>query len=500
MSTNPPRLPILRHWVLPDGTPFKVLPWERKAAQHIASRRVSAISMARGNGKSGWLSQLLAFYGVGPAQKPGSDCVVCAASLSQAAIPWRDFAAGLRILLPDWRKQGLRITNNPTGRVEVVLTDSSAVRAMSSRPESLHGLRPNLMCIDEPAQINPPSTGERLFAALRTATGKIPGSRLVVAGTRPADPSHWFSRLLQSPAGLLWAADKDDDPFLEATWRKANPSWDFFPELRKAIREEAKEAQTDPLALAMFRALRLNLGVADTEELDVLMSPESWLRAETDNPPQREGDPIWGIDLGGAEAMSAVSPYWASGRLESAGWFGDTPTLIERGRKHGVGDLYQRMADRGELRTVPGRIVPVPTLLSEALSLFGQPRLICCDRWRASELLDGLDKVGLGRVAIDWRGMGYKDGGADTRAFMNAFLGDEVKLNPSLLLASAISNAKVMRDPAGNMKLVKRSTNSGYLIDALSAAVVAVAAQERHPAPEWSFAFAAGDGSPVQIM
>ena len=67
------------------------------------------------------------------------------------------------------------------------------------------------------------------------------------------------------------------------------------------------------------------------------------------------------------------------------------------------------MEQRGELRTTPGRIVPVDFLLRDALQLFGQPRLICCDRWRAGELLDGLDKVGLGRVPVDFRGMGYKE-------------------------------------------------------------------------------------------
>ena len=294
MQQKQRQLPILKRWVLPDGTPFKVLPWERKAAKHIASRRVSAISMARGNGKSGWLSQLLAYYGVGPAQKAGSDCVVCASSLAQAAIPWRDFSAGYRILVPDWKKNGTKITNNPTGRVELSMPDSSAVRAMSSRPESMHGLRPNLMCIDEPSQISPPATGERLFVALRTATGKVPGSRLVVCGTRPADPRHWFSKRLKSSAGLVWAADKKDDPFDPATWRKANPSWDYFPELRKAIREESEEAKDDPLAMASFRALRLNLGTADTEELDCLMTPEG-VAARGD----RQSSPARGVaDLG----------------------------------------------------------------------------------------------------------------------------------------------------------------------------------------------------------
>ena len=40
-----------------------------------------------------------------------------------------------------------------------------------------------------------------MMAALETAMGKIPDSRMMVIGTRPADESHFFARMLAGGAG-----------------------------------------------------------------------------------------------------------------------------------------------------------------------------------------------------------------------------------------------------------------------------------------------------------
>ena len=51
------------------------------------------------------------------------------------------------------------------------------------------------------------------LAALKTGLGKMPGSRLVALGTRPADDSHWFAKMLTGGAGYAQVhAAKDSDP------------------------------------------------------------------------------------------------------------------------------------------------------------------------------------------------------------------------------------------------------------------------------------------------
>ena len=59
------------------------------------------------------------------------------------------------------------------------------------------------------------TSSERMLAAIRTALGKTPGSRLVALGTRSDDPeTHWFSKLLETAAySQVHTARPDDPPF-----------------------------------------------------------------------------------------------------------------------------------------------------------------------------------------------------------------------------------------------------------------------------------------------
>ena len=91
-----------------------------------------------------------------------------------------------------------------------------------------------------------------MIAALRTSLGKIPGSRLIALGTRPADRSHWFEAMLFGGADFakVYAAAAADgeraaDPIFQlSTWRKANPSLASMPALLATIRRESARIET----------------------------------------------------------------------------------------------------------------------------------------------------------------------------------------------------------------------------------------------------------------
>ena len=73
-----------------------------------------------------------------------------------------------------------------------------------------------------------------------------------------------------------------------------------------------------------------------------------------------------------------------------------------------------------------------------------------------------------------WRGTGahaHADGSHDIRAFQKRVLGKTISTCESLLLASAIRESSVRRDPGGNPALDKHRERGR--IDALSAAVIA---------------------------
>ena len=467
------------------GRSMEVWPWERRFVRGVWSRSGDgALSVARGNGKSGLVAGVATAVvdPEGPLWSPRGEVVCVASSFQQSRIVFEDVLAFLRERhdLEDrrvWRKQDSAqlavLEHKPTG---------SRIRCLGSDPRRAHGLRPKLALLDEPAQW-PVNTSEKMLAAIRTALGKVPGSRLVALGTRSDSSSHWFSKLLKSaPYSQVHAARPDDPPFLLSTIRRANPSLEFLPSLKQRILSERDEARLDGDRLAEWKALRLNLGVSDVS-VQVLLDAEVWLRAIGEEAEGR-GGAVWGIDLGSGQAMSAVAAYFPSGRLDAVAAFPELPGLGERGLVDGVGGQYLQMAERGELLTVGRRVADVKRLLSEALARFGRPVALVADRWREAELRDALEAAGFPQTALVTRGQGYKDGSEDVRSFRRAFGEGRVTPIPSLLLTAAMGEARTVSDPAGNEKLSK-ATEGGRRRrakdDAAAAAILAIAAGYR----EW---------------
>ena len=478
------------------GQPFTVLPWQRRFARgtFASGTQSAALSVARGNGKTALLSGIAAATLDGPLAVPRGETVIVASSFEQARIGFEHIVSFMGDRLGDharWKvwdtAQQARVEDRKSG---------ARVRCIGSDPRRAHGLAPVLVLADEPAQW-PETTGERMVAALRTAAGKQPHSRFVALGTRPADPEHWFSKMLTGGADYAQshAAKAVDPAFQMRTWRKANPSLAAMPDLLPAIRNEAIRAKTDPALLAGFESLRLNLGVEDTE-VSTLLSAGLW--ASIEGEAEATGSCSWGIDLGTSAAQSAVAAYWpGTGRLETVAAFPFAPSLAERGLRDGVGNLYSECARRGELLTLGQRSADIALLLQAALERFGRPAQIVADRWRESELRDALDKACVPVAALVVRGMGFKDGAEDVRAFRRACADGKVTPAASLLLRSAMAEARTISDPAGNAKLSKGSQGGRRLRardDAAAAAILAVAAGVRQPArprPRWRYRGAA---------
>ena len=474
-----------------DGEPFVVLPWERRFVRGaFRGPGDSALSVGRGCGKSALVAAIAAAVvdPCGPLHGRRREVVCVAASFDQSRIVFEDvlhflsarYDLGDRLL---WRRQ------DSANRATLEFRSTGArVRCIGSDPTRAHGLRPAIVLADEPAQWDR-AKAERMLAALKTGLGKVPGSRLIALGTRPADEQHWFARMLVSaPYSQVHAARPDDPPFWLRTIRRANPSVDHLPSLKARILEEVRDARIDPDALASFRSLRLNMGVSDHER-SVLLDLGAWTRAEGLPEPQpTRGGYVLGLDLGQSAAMSAAAAYHEGGRLEALAVFPEHPDLRRRGLADGVGASYQRMAERGELIVAGKYVSDIRRLLSEALVRWGRPAAVVCDRWRAAELRQHLEALRFPVAQLVVRGAGFKDGAADTRAFRAAVLGGFVRPSESLLLTSAVSEARVVVDVAGNAKLAKSSQGGRRTKardDAAAAAILAVATgfREWHAGP-----------------
>ena len=486
-----------------DGKLFKVLPWERRfILGAFAQPDDAALTVPRGNGKSAVVAGLACAVvdPAGPLHGRRRHVDVFAFSFAQGRTIFEDVLASLGELydLGDrklWRKEDTSQTAvleyRPTG---------ARVKCVGSDPRKAHGLRTWLALLDEPAQWDA-AKRDRMLAAIRTGLGKSPGSRLIALGTRPAESEHFFAKLLKTAGYVqVHAAASDVDPYKVATWRAANPSWAHLPSLRDKIRKEAKAGDLD--SLASLKGLRLNLGVSEIHE-SLLLDAEVWARIEAAKPLERAGPYALGLDLGQNAAMSAAAGYWPqTGAMASLACFPEVPGLAQRGLADGVGNLYVKCEQRGELMIAGQFVSDVGALLRAALEQWGWPSVIVCDRWREGDLRKALAAVKFPMTALAFRGQGFRDGAEDVRGFRRAAFAGRFHPPVSLLLRSAMAEARAVHDPAGNAKLAKGSEGGRRLRardDAVAALILAVAEGERRHA-SGKGRQSPGDGLKVSVV
>ena len=466
------------------GEPFPVLPWQSRFIVGAFRPGVldAALSLGRGNGKTTLCAGLLAATVDldGPLNSTNAGSLLVASSFSQATIAFRHI---LRMLEPTLERHPrlLRVRDSQNMATIQNRDTGALLRCCGSDPRRLHGAAPILILGDELAQW-PPNQIDRMLAALDTSRGKIPECRMLWIGTRPASEDHPFEKMLAGGADYrqVHKADKGKhDPFKLATWRKANPSLEYLPDLKATIKKEAARAKKDPDRLASFEALRLNMGTADVIEQYVL-GPDAWAEIGGQEA-ERKGPWALGVDCGENAAMTAAAAYWPeTGRLECLAVFPIRPGLLERGQRDGVGPLYERLAARGELTQAGDLVASIPGLLDLVLDRWGVPTIITCDTWKEAKLRECLGAMNFpGDGGLELRRNGPKDGSEDLRNFRDACLSGGVKPADSLLLTSALASARTITDASGNTRLAtgtqagRRTTTRD---DAVAAAILAVSA------------------------
>ena len=370
------------------GEPFILLPWEKRFIRGAFSQpRDAALSMARGNGKTTLCAAIACAAVDGPLVERNAQCLLISSSFDQGMISFNFMLAFLAPTLEKWGigRGGRFRVQDSANRASITDKETGAqVRVLGSDPRRLHGAAPKILLYDEVAQW-PPEKLPSMLAALKTSRGKIPGSKALWLGTRPSTPDHPLEKALEGVGvgySLSFKAGKDDPPFQRRTWKKANPGLDHLPDLEAVLQDEADEARRDPAALQTFKALRLNMGLPDTL-FSVLISAEVWAGAELLEP-EEIGSPryVLGLDLGQNAAMSAAAAFFNDGRLEALAAFPEIPSLAERGLGDGVGNLYERMHERGELMIAGRRVSDIVALLKECRARWGRPVAVVCDRWR----------------------------------------------------------------------------------------------------------------------
>ncbi len=258
------------------GTTLRLAPWQKlwivlpifgwlwhdpELERPVRVVRAVWIEIPRKNGKS-TISSGIALTLLLADRETGAEVYAAAGSLEQAK---RVFDDAKRMAQTS---KAVRGRAEPLASVIRVPRTGGVFRALSRIAETAHGLNVSGAVIDE---IHVHKSRD-LIDAIETGTGARDQPLIVYLTTADDaqegsiyDEKHAYTRkvaerTVEDPAhyGLIWAAEEEDDPFSEATWRKANPGLGTSPTLAY-LRREANKAKVTPSYLPTFLRLSLNV-------------------------------------------------------------------------------------------------------------------------------------------------------------------------------------------------------------------------------------------------
>jgi len=289
------------------GEHFKLLDWQHEVFRHMFGRlkpdgsrqtRVAYIELPKKNGKSTLLAGL-ALYGLVADDEPGAEIYGAACDREQAGIIYREAASMVRSS-PALSKVLEVIDSRKT---IVHRASNSFYRVLSADAFRAEGLNIHMLLFDElHAQRD-----RRLWDALRYG-GAARRQPLILSITTAGELDRhalWWEqrtyaeRCKADPAldpsfyGCVFKADEGDDPFDEATWRKANPSLGQTITL-ESFAADALEAKNSPTKLNSFLRYRLNVPTASDIRW---ILPDKWAACGGDLRPLAGRQAFVGLDL-----------------------------------------------------------------------------------------------------------------------------------------------------------------------------------------------------------
>mgnify|MGYP006431744345 CR=1 FL=1 len=485
-----------------SGEPLRLADYQRRFVRGALADGVSVgvWSIGRGNAKTATAAALAVTHLIGQwGVQPQREVVIAGRTKDQAATAFRFAQTFLENLPDDMVTFGkVQTREHPHFSLKIEAEDGPhELRAISADGKSALGGAATLVIADERAAWRP-GRGEEMEAALLTSLGKRDGRMLLISTSAP-DDTNSFSQWCDHPPTACFVQEHRPQANLDAddyeSLMHANPgAVEGIGARPDWLLQQAQQAmERGGSALASFRNLHRNERVA-AEGRDVLIRVDDWLKCEAKELPERSGAVIVGLDLGGAASMTASAFLWPeTGRLEVRGWFPTLPDLLERGRTDHVGERYSQMERDGELRTIGGQTVPIQQWIRETIEHVDDSPINCivADRFKQAEVGEALAAEGV-TARVVWRGMGWRDGGEDTRRFQRAVGDRRIVTSESLLMRSALADCVVALDEAGNGKITRaRSTGR---IDPVAATVLAVAEASRQDvrpvqkmrAPTWA--------------
>lgn len=445
------------------------------APNHVAR---GILSIGRRGGKTGTMAMLgnAALYG--PLAVAGSLIITASRSIKQASIVY-SYSRKMAILSGFAGQLVIRESTRE------LLQPSLDIRlqAVSADAEKAVGFGPRMVIHDELGEVRGPR--DTLYENLSTGLGTYDDSIEVIASTQAEADGDLLSLLIDDALSEdnrdsiveLHAAPMEADPWVESTWRLAQPSLGTIRSLDDMARK-ARDAQRLPSLENSFRNRMLNQRVStDTP----WMSAALWAHNAT--PPDLElfkGQPCYGgLDLSAREDLTSLVLACddAEGFTHVLCWaWTPLDTLTQRAaRDRTPYDIWVR---DGHLIATPGSSIAMRWVAREVGAIVERfnVQTIHYDPWRIDVLeqaveaaneedalraeLDGTELLAEIALPLVKCVQGYKTMTPAIEEVEHAAIEHLLRHGGNPVLSAAVTRAVVVTDPAENKKLDKSKSTT----------------------------------------
>lgn len=464
------------------GQPFALSPWQEeyldklfntKRKDGLRQYRTTFLAVPRKNGKT-QLSAACGLFGLFADREPGAEVVCVAGDREQASIL---FEAAKQMCEGSETLSGMCKMYR---RAIAVPETNSVMKVISSEAASKHGYGCSMILFDEFHV----QKDRELYDVLVTSTGARRAPLTILVTTAGFDRQTicyqtWQYALkvrdgiIDDPTFLpcIYAAEENDDPFDEKTWRAANPN--FGTTIKEEYFEKmAAQAKESPADESTFRRLHLNQWT---------QSEQKWLKHGVwdgcDKPLREIGErPTYcGLDLGSTfdtTAFCAVTPDPADGSLDVRAMFWIPEDNAELRQKEKI--PYSTWVKGGFVRLTEGDVCDYDVIRDYVLDFCEKNyvRGVAVDRWNAIHLMTQLSAEG---VTVHPFGQGYGPMNAPTRLLEQLALSGKLRHAGNPVLSWQASNVQIKSNEEGLIKVHKKSSHDIGRIDGIVACIMAIA-------------------------
>lgn len=384
------------------GRAFQLDPWQERIVRRIygprhadGSRIVKEVwlQIPRGNRKTSIAAALALLHTLGPERVPAGQIIFAAADRAQAGIAFKETA---NIIRQDKRlMQAVRIFDPHAGIKSIKSKrDGSELQAVSSDGKAQHGKTPTFVLVDEIHVWK----DRQLWEALRSGMTKRAGGLWVTATTAgrgreglAAERYAYMSKLARGEIEnetilpIIFEPQKGDDWLDEAVWRKVNPGLVHGYPVLEELRNQAREAEHNPVEAYSFRQYALNEWMGNSraplfnfDTYDALCQPSD--EADLEDLPC-----YLGVDYAQSGDLAAIVAAWRhdDGRVEIRPWFFvPEEGLDERARLEDRD--YRGWIAQGHVIEVPGPVITREAVMEQITEIAATYRVeeVAYDPWQ----------------------------------------------------------------------------------------------------------------------